>query len=151
MEYKIRNAKPEDITEIIELCSEHALFEKCEFERDGKAEKLTNFLFSEKPAIFCLIVENNQEILGYATYSFEFSTWNANFYTHMDCLYLRPQARNYGIGEKLIEEIAKITKLNGYEEIQWQTPKFNEKAIKFYQRIDASYKEKYRFNFKIKC
>ena len=148
MEYKIRNAKPEDITEIIELCSEHALFGKCEFEREGKAEKLTTFLFSEKPAIYCLIAENNQEILGYATYSYEFSTWNADFYTHMDCLYLRPQARNYGIGKKLVDEIVRITKLNGYQEIQWQTPEFNKKAIKFYQRIGATYKEKYRFNLK---
>ena len=66
----------------------------------------------------------------------------------MDCLYLRPQARNYGIGKKLVDEIVRITKLNGYQEIQWQTPEFNKKAIKFYQRIGATYKEKYRFNLK---
>ena len=109
MNYKIRNAEPRDIEEIILLCIEHAEFERAKFSAEGKAEKLAEFLFSDNPPVFCLIVENEAgEILGYTTFMPEFSTWDADYYVYMDCLFLRPHARNFGIGGELIKEIAKF-------------------------------------------
>lgn len=146
MNYKIRTAEPRDIEEIIKLCAEHSEFERAEFSSDGKAGKLAEFLFSNKPPVFCLIVESEAgEILGYTTFMPEFSTWDASFYVYMDCLFLRPQARNFGIGEQLIKEIAKFAKKQTIKQLQWHTPIFNERAIKFYQRIRATSKEKMRF------
>ena len=144
MEYNIRKALPSDIDEIIVLCAEHSEYEKASYSSEGKAEKLASFLFNDHPRIFCLLAESGKEILGFATYLFEFSTWDAAFYTHMDCLYLRPHARGFGMGEQLIKEIAKATKQNGCKQIQWQTPVFNERAIRFYHRIGATSKEKLR-------
>jgi GNAT superfamily N-acetyltransferase len=144
MKYKIRNAAPADIEIIIELCAEHADYEQADYSPDGKADKLSRYLFGENPRLYCLIAETESEILGYATYMLEFSTWDAGFYVHMDCLYLRPHARGFGIGEELIKEIAKAAMENKCNEIQWQTPVFNERAIKFYYRMGAASKEKLR-------
>lgn len=144
MNYTIRNAAPADMSEIIKLCAEHAAYEKADYSALGKAEKLNAIFFSEKPKAFCLIVENELGVLGYTTYSFEFSTWDAEFYTHMDCLYLRDDYRGLGIGEALMKEIAKAAKTNGCAVIQWQTPVFNERAIKFYYRVGATSREKLR-------
>ncbi|MFT3908293.1 MAG: GNAT family N-acetyltransferase [Ferruginibacter sp.] len=144
MKYTIRKAIVTDIHEIIKLCEEHAVYEQAQYSPEGKAEKLGAHLFRQTPRLYCLIAESENSIVGYATYMFEFSTWDASFYTHMDCLYLRPHARGYGIGEAFVKEIAKQTKLNGYDLIQWQTPVFNERAIKFYYRIGATSKEKLR-------
>ncbi|MBP8033618.1 MAG: GNAT family N-acetyltransferase [Bacteroidia bacterium] len=144
MNYTIRNATPADLPEIIKLCAEHAAYEKAEYSGLGKAENLNAIFFLEMPKAFCLIVENESGILGYATYSFEFSTWDAEFYTHMDCLYLRDNYRGFGIGEALIKEIAKAAKANGCTVLQWQTPVFNERAIKFYYKVGATSKEKLR-------
>ncbi len=146
MNYKIRTAEPRDINEIITLCAEHAEFEQVEFSPVGKAEKLTKYLFADQPPVFCLIVESNAgEILGYTTFMPEFSTWDVGHYVYMDCLFLRPHARNFGVGEQLIKEIAKFAKLRNIKQLQWHTPNFNAKAIKFYNRIGASSKEKMRF------
>jgi GNAT superfamily N-acetyltransferase len=144
MNYKIRSAIQADIEEIIKLCGEHAEYEQASYSQEGKAERLSSFLFTGSPRLYCLIAENEKEILGYATYMLEFSTWDAGFYVHMDCLYLRPNARGSGIGEALIKEIAKAAKENNCTQIQWQTPVFNERAIKFYYRIGATSKEKLR-------
>jgi ribosomal protein S18 acetylase RimI-like enzyme len=144
MNYKIRNAIPSDIAEIINLCAEHAEYEEAVYSPEGKKEKLANFLFGVQPRLFCLIAENGFGIVGYATYMFEFSTWDAGHYVHMDCLYLRPHARGYRIGEALIQEIARQTKVNDCQLIQWQTPVSNERAIKFYYRIGATSKHKLR-------
>ncbi len=145
MKYIIRKAIPTDITEIINLCAEHAEYERADYLREGKAEALAAFLFTEQPRLFCLIAENESGILGYATYTFDVSTWDAVFFTYMDCLYLRPDFRGAGIGQALVEEIEKQSRLKGVKLIQWHTPSFNERAIKFYHRIGAASKEKVRF------
>lgn len=144
MNYIIRQAKPTDISEIIQLCAEHAEYEKASFSSEGKAQKLAQFFFDKNPKAYCLIAESENQIVGYATYSFEFSTWDAELYTHMDCLFLRDFARGFGIGEALVEQIKTAAKENNCTIIQWQTPQFNERAIKFYYRIGATSKEKLR-------
>lgn len=147
MKYIIRKAMPTDIEEIINLCAEHSEYEQASYSREGKAEQLASYLFSQQSRLFCLIVENSSGILGYATYLFDYSTWDACFFTYMDCLYLRPEFRGAGIGQALIEEIEKQSRLNGITQIQWHTPVFNTRAIKFYHRIGASSKEKTRFYY----
>lgn len=144
MNYKIRKAIATDITEIIKLCAEHAEYEKANYDATGKSEKLFPFLFGDNPKLHCLIAENENQVLGYATYSYEMSTWDAAQYAHMDCLYLRPLFRSFGIGEALVKEIAREAKKNDCRIMQWQTPIFNERAIKFYYRIGATSKEKLR-------
>lgn len=150
MNYTIRYAEPSDIPEIIQLCAEHSEYEQADYTGQGKAEKMEAFLFSSQNRFFCLIVESENKIAGYATYSFEFSTWDAAHFTYMDCLYLRPQYRGFGIGERLIGKIEEHSRLQGIEQIQWHTPSFNVRAIKFYHRIGASSKEKIRFYYPVK-
>lgn len=145
MDYQIRKAELKDIEGIIKLCAEHAEFEKANFSPLKKAQKLADFLFSTHPPVFCLVVEKDNALLGYTTFMPEFSTWDADYYVYMDCLFLRPHARNFGIGKELIKEIAKFAKARKIKQIQWHTPDFNERAIKFYQRIGAKSKEKTRF------
>jgi GNAT superfamily N-acetyltransferase len=144
MIFTVRKAEPTDLGEIIDLCAEHAAYEQAAYSPEGKAEKLSSHLFSQSPRLFCLLAVDGTDILGYATYMFEFSTWDAAHYIHMDCLYIRPHARGFGIGEALVKQIAKASKENNCNIIQWQTPVFNERAIKFYYRIGATSKEKLR-------
>lgn len=146
MNYRIRRAEPRDIEEILKLCAEHAGFERAEYSPAGKAEKLAKHLFADQSPVFCLIAENaTGEILGYATFMPEFSTWDADFYVYMDCLFLRSRARNFGIGERMIREIARFAEQRNCKQMQWHTPAFNERAIKFYRRLGAASKEKTRF------
>ena len=149
MNYKIRNANPEDIDAIIKLCIEHALYEQVIYSPDDKAEKLAEMLFNHYPQLHCLLAESENAIIGYATFSKECSTWNADFYIHMDCLYLKEQYRGHGIGETLLNKITEFGKQIHAHHIEWQTPVFNERAIKFYNRIGASSKEKLRFTLQI--
>ncbi len=142
MEYKIRKALPEDIIEIVNLCAEHAEYEKIPFDPEGKTEKLAAILFTEDPKLFCFIVENGNGILGYATYTFDLSTWDAQHYINMDCLYLRSLYRGHGIGEVLMKHIAEHGREKNCHLMQWITPPFNTRAIKFYYRIGATSREK---------
>lgn len=146
MNYRIRAATPEDVQEIIKLCGEHAAFEQASYSPAGKDEKLAALLFTTKPRLFCLLAENETgDTLGYATFALELSTWDATAFIHMDCLYLRPHARNFGIGEQFIRAISRQAKALNCSQIQWQTPLFNARVKKFYARVGAAAKEKFRF------
>lgn len=142
---KIRFTKPKDIARIVELCGEHSEFEKKEFNSGGKATKLGKALFCENPKLFCILSEMNDETVGFATYMKQFSTWEAEDYVYMDCLYLIESARNMGIGEILMHSINQHSQALGCKLIQWQTPVFNKRAIKFYKQIGAYSKTKERF------
>jgi GNAT superfamily N-acetyltransferase len=148
MNYSIRKSRPSDIDEIIKLIDEHASYEGEQYDSNGMAEKLSSFLFCENPPLHCLIAESENDILGYATYMFEFSTWDAGYYVHMDCLYLKSSARGTGIGKALINEILKRTEENNCNLMQWQTPVLNKRAISFYYGIGAIAKEKLRMYLK---
>ena len=141
----IRGAMKEDVDEIVTICSEHAEYEGVNYISEGKAQRLSQSLFSEPPKLYCLIAEHNNKIVGYSTFMYEYSTWDAEFYIHMDCLYVREEFRGHGIGRQLIKEIAKHSRLKGFQIIQWQTPSSNTRAIQFYKKLGANSLEKHRF------
>ena len=144
-EVRIRFAKKADLKEIINLCKLHAIFEKSEYSSLNKEQKLESYLFQENPTLYCLVVECDKKLVGYATYMKQFSTWDADFYVYMDCLFLIQKRRGLGIGEKLIERLRSETKKLNCQLIQWQTPNFNTRAMKFYERIGATSKTKERY------
>ncbi|TMM52107.1 GNAT family N-acetyltransferase [Maribacter algarum] len=146
---KIRIAGPDDIPQIMELCCLHAEYEKAAYSIKNKKERLLRDLFATDPKLYCLVVESNAELIGYATYMKQYSTWDAEEYLYLDCIYIKEFARGLGIGEKLVKTIEKQGRKLGCSLIQWQTPDFNIRAIKFYRRIGAVSKNKERFFLKI--
>lgn len=145
MEYSIRNCEPHDLPKLIILCQKHAEFEKADFSPEGKEESLKKALFDDNPKLYCLVVATDKDIVGYVSYTFDYSTWDAATFMYMDCLFLEEEARSFGIGEVLIEELKQIGIEKNCINIQWQTPQFNERAIKFYHRIGGKGKDKVRF------
>ena len=145
MEYLVRDCKEEDLFILVKLCQKHADFEQAEYNPEGKEELLRNALFSNSKRLFCLVVEVDSKVVGYTSYTFDFSTWDAKQFLYMDCLYLEPDFRGYGIGENLIDKLKIIAQQENCVNMQWQTPVFNERAVKFYKRIAAAGKEKVRF------
>lgn len=143
--YLIRKARPSDIDVIVELCKEHAEFEGADYDKKGKANLLSEYLFTDQSFVTCIVIEVDKQIKGYATYVPEFSTWDATYYLHMDCLYLRPDIRRKGLGKKIMKQIRQEAKEKGYTQLQWQTPIDNTNAITFYRKIGAVPKKKVRF------
>lgn len=141
----IRPLKETEMDDLIQLCHAHAIFEGSEYNSEGKAKKLTAFIFEETPVLKCLVAELHGELLGYITFTKEFSTWSAEYFYHMDCLYLKEDIRKLGLGKKLMHAMVEDAKHNNINHIQWQTPESNQNAIDFYHRIGASSKPKQRF------
>jgi len=145
MDFLVRPCRVDDLPVLIELCAKHAEFERAEYKAEGKQALLKDALFSDNPKLNCLVVESTGKVVGYASYKIDFSTWDAANFLYLDCLYIEEDFRGFGIGEVLINNLKEIAIKNGFINVQWQTPDFNERAIKFYNRIGATGKNKVRF------
>jgi GNAT superfamily N-acetyltransferase len=142
---KIRPCSTLDLDELLVLIEKHAEFEKTPFTKEGKKERLQSALFSEHATLNCIVAEVSNQVIGYATYTFDYSTWDAAWFIYLDCLFLKDDYRSYGIGQALIEKVKENGEARGCVNMQWQTPDFNERAIKFYKRIGGTGNNKVRF------
>lgn len=149
MEYIIRECTKKDLPKLVELCGKHSEFEQANYNRNGKEILLKNAIFSDRPKLYCYVIEISNILQGYFSYTYDYSTWDAQTFLYLDCLYLEPEFRGYRIGEVVFEKLKEIAKKNNCVNIQWQTPVLNERAIKFYNRIGGKGKDKVRFFIKV--
>ena len=145
MDYIIRQLEEKDLGTLVELCKNHAEYEQSIYDSNEKEQLLKNAIFDQNPKLYCYVIEIGTELAGYFSYTFDFSTWNAQTFLYLDCLYLEPNFRGLKIGEKIFKKLIQIGQENKCVNIQWQTPIFNERAIKFYNKIGATGKDKRRF------
>ncbi|MCX4983402.1 GNAT family N-acetyltransferase [Streptomyces sp. NBC_00572] len=144
----VRHARPEDLPRVVELVAEHAAYEKAAPPAPGLTDRLTGLLFGpEPPRLRCLVATlPDGTLVGYATCAPELSTWDGTEYLHLDCLYLTETSRGHGLGPLLMAAVRTEASSLGLAEIQWQTPAWNENAIRFYDRLGATSKEKRRYS-----
>ena len=145
MEYVIRDCTEKDLPALVDLCGKHSEYEQADYDPTGKEKLLKNAMFSNVPKLFCSVIEANSKLQGYFSYTLDYSTWDAQMFLYLDCLYLEPEFRGQRIGEIVFEKLRGIAAQNNCMNIQWQTPVFNEGAIKFYNRIGGTGREKVRF------
>jgi ribosomal protein S18 acetylase RimI-like enzyme len=145
---RIRPARIDDLDALLYLCAEHARYEGCDYSADGKHAGLLRALSTSPPRLWLWVAEVDEELVGYAAASREFSTWQACDFLHLDCLYVSAAQRGAGIGALLLQTVARHAQQCGLQEIQWQTPAWNQDAARFYRRAGATGKSKLRFTWR---
>ncbi|WP_433373803.1 N-acetyltransferase family protein [Streptosporangium sp. CA-115845] len=146
----VRPAIAADLPAVAHLCAAHAAFERAEPVPVDLVTRLEPVLFSAHPRAWCLVVDHGGELIGYATYSLEFSTWQAADYVHLDCLFVTEPHRGEGWGRALLNAVKGEAVALGAAQVQWQTPDWNGDAIRFYNRAGAQASSKVRFSLPIR-
>ncbi|MFD7337277.1 GNAT family N-acetyltransferase [Streptomyces violascens] len=67
----------------------------------------------------------------------------------MDCLFLRDGHRGLRLGPLLMDAVAAEARALGLAEIQWQTPVWNKRAVRFYECLGATGKDKVRYSLSV--
>ena len=147
--FLIRTIKEHELDDLIRLIEEHTAYEKAAYDSTGKKSRLHDQLFKPDSQLKCWVIEIENMIKGFCTYTIDYSTWDAANFLYMDCLYLCEDTRGMGIGSEIIKKLKETAKENDCVNLQWQTPPFNQPAIDFYQQNGASSKEKIRFTLTI--
>ena len=142
-----RLARANDASTISALCQVHATYERSSFDAAGHAERLESFLTGPSPRLKVWLATSDGQSIGYAAVTREFSTWRAREYLHLDCLFVVEPFRSQGVGRRLLLAVHKSAQAAGLDEVQWQTPQWNEGAIRFYSPISRAFaKEKIRLD-----
>ncbi|NUR51969.1 MAG: GNAT family N-acetyltransferase, partial [Hamadaea sp.] len=99
----IRPATPADVPEIHAMIAELALFEKAPSEAVATVSDLSAALFGSSPAVYAHVAESSDgEVVGYAIWFLNFSTWRGVHGIYLEDLYVRPTARGDGHGKALL-------------------------------------------------
>jgi GNAT superfamily N-acetyltransferase len=65
----------------------------------------------------------------------------------MDCLFLAPS--HLGLGLLLMDAVVAEARRLGVTEVQWQTPAWNEGAVRFHDRLGARARQKPRHSLPV--
>jgi GNAT superfamily N-acetyltransferase len=135
----IRRAVEGDVPEIFAMVRQLAEYERALEEVRASEEQLREALFGESPAAFAHIAEGEGgEVVGFALWFLNFSTWRGVHGIYLEDLYVRPSARGGGYGKALLTELARTCVERGYERLEWSVLKWNRPAIDFYEALGAS-------------
>jgi GNAT superfamily N-acetyltransferase len=141
----VRTARPEDISSIFSLVKELAIYEHAEHEvlidEDYYREAFTNRIFE------AIVATDNDRIIGMCLYYTTFSTWKGKM-LYLEDFVVKEAYRQKGVGQLLYDKLVGIAKAEGYKLMKWQVLDWNEPAIKFYEKNQASI-EKEWWNCKI--
>lgn len=133
----IRPAAPGDLPRILELIRELAEYERAGREVVATQEGLAAALFAEQPAVFAHVADVGGEVVGFALWFRNFSTWLGRHGIYLEDLYVTPALRGSGIGRALLAELAAICVQRGYGRLEWWVLDWNAPAIGFYRSIGA--------------
>jgi GNAT superfamily N-acetyltransferase len=136
--FMLRAAELRDVAPIVQLIRELAEFERLTHLLQVTAEKLRPHLFGEKPAAEAMVAEVQGQVVAFALYFTNFSTFLAQPGLYLEDLFVQPAHRGSGIGEALLTRLAALAVERGYGRFEWSVLDWNENAIRFYQRMGAT-------------
>ncbi|MFD6657833.1 GNAT family N-acetyltransferase [Streptomyces parvus] len=139
----IRIATPDDIPVLHALVRELAAYEKALDEVVASEEQLAEALFGDRPAAYAHVATADDdsgdggEVIGFALWFLNFSTWRGVHGICLEDLYVRPERRGGGHGRALLTELARICVERGYERLEWSVLDWNAPSIAFYESLGA--------------
>ena len=92
----VREARESDLERIRELIVDLATYERAAHEVKTTTEQLRAALFGAQPAAYALVAESHHEVVGFALYFRNFSTWEGVHGLYLEDLYVMPEYRVQG-------------------------------------------------------
>ena len=131
----IRKGTKSDIPQVYNLVIELAVYEK---EPEAVTATLEDYHNDFEEGIFkMLIAEKDGEIAGMMIYYMTYSTWKGKM-MYLEDFVVSEQHRRSGVGQLLYNEFVAVSKSANAKLVKWQVLDWNEPAIRFYEKNDAT-------------
>ncbi|NCW94682.1 MAG: GNAT family N-acetyltransferase [Actinobacteria bacterium] len=134
---KIRPARKDEASIILQLIKDLAEYEKAPDEVKASEKEIIETIFADNPKVFCDLVEVDGDIAGMAIWFLNYSTWQGKHGIYLEDLYVKPEYRGRGYGKALLQHLAGICNERGYGRFQWWVLDWNSPAIEFYRSLGA--------------
>jgi GNAT superfamily N-acetyltransferase len=133
----VREARESDRERIRQLIIDLASYERAAQEVKTTTEQLRTALFGPQPAAYALVAESDEQVVGFALYFRNFSTWEGVHGLYLEDLYVMPEYRGSGLGKALLTSLAGLAVERGYARLEWAVLDWNQPAIDFYRSLGA--------------
>jgi GNAT superfamily N-acetyltransferase len=142
--HDIRPARPEDAPAIVGLIRELAEFEELLHLVVVTPEQLQVQLFGPRPAAEAVVAEKDGEVVAFALFFHNFSTFLGRQGLYLEDLYVKPAHRGRGLGRALLVHLAGLAVERGCGRFEWSVLDWNANAIRLYEGMGATVMPEWR-------
>ncbi|KYG26096.1 GNAT family N-acetyltransferase [Alkalihalobacillus trypoxylicola] len=140
--FKIRKAKVEDIPALKNLMEQYIVdFYKQPKPNEDSLLQLIEELIHDQRMGLQFVVEENDELLGFSTLYFTFSTLSVKRQACLNDLFVVPKARGKKIGEQLFQTNLAYIREHDFSSMIWETAKDNLVAQSLYNKMGGQLSE----------
>jgi ribosomal protein S18 acetylase RimI-like enzyme len=145
----VRQATAKDVDVIYDLIFAMAGHQNQERFITTDKRKLLEAGFSESPDFGVLLAEFNGQVIGYLSYTWNYSIWLGSHYMNIDDVFVLEEFRSQKAGEALMLKAREVCQSKGLSRIRWEVQKDNHRAIKFYENLGAELNMKGVFRWSV--
>ncbi len=138
MDIIIRRAQKTDCVRLLELIQELAVYEKAPEEVTVTLAHFEESGFGQNPVWWCFVAEVNGVVVGMALYYIRYSTWKGQR-MYLEDILVTEEMRGKKIGSMLFDQLIQEAKEKKLKGMNWQVLDWNEPAINFYKKYNASF------------
>ncbi|MBC7426940.1 MAG: GNAT family N-acetyltransferase [Bacteroidia bacterium] len=134
----IRKGEKKDMKAVLDLIQELAAFEKEPNAVEVSASDLERDGFGNYPLFHTFVAEVDEQIVGIALYYYRYSTWKGKT-VYLEDLLVTENFRKQGVGSGLLNMVLEHAKSINCQRVSWQVLDWNESAINFYKKFNATF------------
>jgi GNAT superfamily N-acetyltransferase len=134
---KIRQGRKDDLSRVLELIKELALFERAPHEVTNTVGRMEEDGFGPQPVYGFFVAETPDNIVGLSLYYWRYSTWKGKR-LYLEDIIVTKSERGKGTGKLLFERTMQKALEEGCSGMMWQVLDWNEPAIQFYKKYGSN-------------
>lgn len=134
----LRAATPADVPTILTLIRGLAEYEHLLDMVEATEARLQAQLFGERPAAEVVLAEWEGQPIGFALFFTTFSTFLGKPGIYLEDLFVLPEHRGKGAGNKLLRHLAALAVERGCGRLEWTALDWNTPALEFYRARGAA-------------
>ena len=142
MPINIRDAEQNDLPAVLKLMRRLADHEGLVLYFKLTQDALVECCLRNPKRFYVLVAASETTVVGYATYMFQFSPWAAREYLFLDDIYVADEARQGGVGTRLMKRVAEIA-LEHDVDVRWHVETDNQSAQRFYAALGAELRDRF--------
>ncbi len=140
----VRKAEPADAEVILTLVDALADYERLTRPEPEAKQRLVNDMFGERKRVDAFIAEYGDKPAGYAFVFETYSSFLALPTLYLEDLFVLPEFRNKKVGYALFMCVVQEAHNRGCGRMEWSVLDWNNLAIDFYTRLDATHMKEWQ-------
>lgn len=133
----IRAAAAADTSIVVRLIRALAEYERLSHEVALDEAEVKQHLFGPRPYAEVLLAEDAGEVVGFALFFPNYSTFVGKPGLYLEDLFVLPEHRGKGHGKALLRAVAQTAVQRGCGRLEWSVLNWNDSAIRFYRSLGA--------------